>query len=405
MSEIQLLKNFRDEVPMRQPPPGAERALMAAILDDGITSAPAGRMATGGLVRPGRLAVAGGLGLALAASLLLVQVVSSGGISPAPSASAADLARHAAAAVSHERTYPLGQWFYEQQHFRGPAGWCLPRHLAGSEILPISVSSGPYPAPSSSGPYPAPSSSGPYPAPSSSGPYPAPSGSASHRSPTALRAVSLRPYVSRSKQSKSCASGTPSSGTITYWSRDDPVLRSYVDEVWLGGGQQGAMRYAWAGRPITRADLSRLPIRPSALISYLSGLSPTAYILSLVTGPHSGSTIGLNTFPRDDPGKRAFAAIGQILGTYYVKPARLAEFYRALGMLPGVTVNTHAIDIIGRHGVAFTMSLPEGIRLQIVLNSRSYRFMGYSVEYLSEPVAWGNAVIKLVPVAAPGNRP
>ena len=42
---------------------------------------------------------------------------------------------------------------------------------------------------------------------------------------------------------------------------------------------------------------------------------------------------------------------------------------------------------------------------QIVPDSHDYRFMGYSVDDGSEPVSWGNAVLKLVPVVAPGNRP
>jgi hypothetical protein len=148
-----------------------------------------------------------------------------------------------------------------------------------------------------------------------------------------------------------------------------------------------------------------MPTSPRALISYLSGLPPTAYILSLLTGPHSGSAVGLSMLLSNDPGKRAFAAIGQILDTYFVKPARLAEFYRALGDLPGVSVNPDAVDIAGRHGVAFTMALRGGIRLQIVLNSHDYRFMGYSINGISEPVAWGNATLRTVPVASPGSRP
>lgn len=416
MTESQLLAMFRDEVPLRQPSARAERALMAAILDDGPTLAPASRVARGRLVRPSRLAMVGGLALALAGGLLVAQVISSGGIAPVPSAAAASLARRAAAAVSHERSYPLRQWFFVQQHFSGPYGSCVGRYLSMSQIMPIAVSSsrpypvpsssGPYPAPSSSGPYPAPSSSsGSYPAPSSSGPYPAPSSSDSYPAASSSGAYPAPSGSGSQTQSKSCARNTSGSGTITFWSRNDPALGPYVDVVWLLSGRQRLTRYDWAGRPVTRDDLSRLPTRPRALIRYLSGLSSSAYILPLVTGPHSGSVIGLNALLRDDASKRAFAAIGQILDTHFVKPALLAELYRALGDLPGVTVNSHAIDIAGRHGVAFTMSLLGGVRLQIVLDSHDYRFMGYSVEDRSGPVTWGTAVLKLVPVVAPGNRP
>ena len=420
MTEILLLARLRNEVPLRQPSARAERSLMAAISGDSVSLAPTSRAAWSGLVRPGRLAprrlapcrlaLAGGLGLALAAGLLLAQVISSGGIAPTPSASAASLARRAAAAVSRERAYPIGQWFFVQQDFRGPVGSCLPGQLSMSQVLPIAVSSlDPYPAPSSSGPYPTPSSSGPHPSASSSSPYPAPSSSGSYPSASSSgpypSASSSGPYASRSEQPQSCASATFSAGTITFWSRNDPALRSFVDDFWLRGRHQRTTRYDWAGRPITHADLSRLPASPRSLIRYLSGLSSSAFILPLVTGPYSGSAIGLNTLLRANPSKRAFAAIGQILDTHFVKPALLAELYRALGDLPGVTVNPRAIDIAGRHGVAFTMPLLGGVRLQIVLDSHDYQFMGYSVEDLSGPAAWGNAVLRLVPVAAPGNRP
>src|SRR5215472_6300316 len=279
MTEIQLLARLRNDVPLRQPSARAERSLMAAISGDSVSLAPTSRAAWSGLVRPGRLAprrlaprrlaLAGGLGLALAAGLLLAQVISSGGIAPTPSASAASLARRAAAAVSRERAYPIGQWFFVQQDFRGPVGSCLPGQLSMSQVLPIAVSSlDPYPAPSSSGPYPTPSSSGPYPSASSSGPYPS--------------ASSSDPNVSRSEQPKSCASATFSAGTITFWSRNDPALRSFVDDFWLRGRHQRTTRYDWAGRPITHADLSRLPASPRSLIRYLSGLSSSAFILPLV---------------------------------------------------------------------------------------------------------------------------
>jgi hypothetical protein len=85
----------------------------------------------------------------------------------------------------------------------------------------------------------------------------------------------------------------------------------------------------------------------------------------------------------------------------------VAELYRALGDLPGVTVDTNATDIARRHGVAFTMPLPANERLQIVLNPQNYRFMGYSQVTLSggKEVAYGNAMLRQVPVPALGARP
>ena len=165
------------------------------------------------------------------------------------------------------------------------------------------------------------------------------------------------------------------------------------------------MKYGLVGAAITTADLGHLPTTPSALVRYLAHLGQGAYFLPLISGPKSDMTTDLNPIGADTSSQRAFAAIAQLLDLYFLTPARVAELYRALGDIPGVTIDTHATDIAGRHGVAFVMSLPADTRLAIVLNPRTYRFMGYSVGDLSGRASSGDAVLRQVPVAAPGVRP
>ncbi len=39
--------------------------------------------------------------------------------------------------------------------------------------------------------------------------------------------------------------------------------------------------------------------------------------------------------------------------TYLMPPSLTAELYRALGNIPGVTVNQHAVNVAGRAGIGF----------------------------------------------------
>jgi hypothetical protein len=116
MTEMQLLTRFRAEVPLREPSSRAEHLLLTEcqLAQPAPVAAPR-RKPAGGMgtrARVHRLAIAGGLGVVLGAGLLAGQALPAG---DAPAvASAADLARHAAAAAAARPAYRAGQWFYEQ---------------------------------------------------------------------------------------------------------------------------------------------------------------------------------------------------------------------------------------------------------------------------------------------------
>ena len=92
---------------------------------------------------------------------------------------------------------------------------------------------------------------------------------------------------------------------------------------WAVGGQSGKI-------PVSYAGLSSLPRDPAALDRYLRRLSV----------PH----------PRGwgSPAAREFTIIEMMLASYVMPPRLTAELYRALGQIPGVRVDDHAVDVAGR---------------------------------------------------------
>src|SRR5262249_1000848 len=104
--------------------------------------------------------------------------------------------------------------------------------------------------------------------------------------------------------------------------------------------------------PGSCADLGPLPAGPGALVRYLGRLHLPGW------GP---------------PPARAFEIIRELLTTYVMPPALTAELYRALGDIPGVAVDHHAVDVAGRHGVGFYVRLPRppgGGADEILINPR-----------------------------------
>ena len=159
-----------------------------------------------------------------------------------------------------------------------------------------------------------------------------------------------------------------------------PVKKVHGEWALLGFGQL----------PVSYAHLGSLPHQPKALDRYLASL------LSSAVGPASD---------------REFLAIQTMLTAYAMPPALTAEFYRALGDIPGIRVDTHAVDVAGRHGVAFMPGKPValGATPEIIVNPRTYRLM--AVEALvprSASVAAGaegTAILQEALVSGPGVMP
>lgn len=143
--------------------------------------------------------------------------------------------------------------------------------------------------------------------------------------------------------------------------------------------------------PISYADLGSLPANPLALNRYLSRLDLPGW------GPAP---------------VREFEIIKDLLTTYVMPPALTAELYQALGDIPGVTVDQHAVDVAGRHGIGFRVALPRsagGGFDEIIINPGSYLLMGQQL-MANGPgghakVLSGTAILQKALVSGPGIKP
>ena len=157
-----------------------------------------------------------------------------------------------------------------------------------------------------------------------------------------------------------------------------------------GGIEIGALN---GTMPVPYAGLSSLPRDPVALDRYLAGLPLRGW------GPAP---------------VRAFRVIEDMLITYVMPPALTAELYRALGNIPGVTVDRHATDIAGRDGIGFKIAIPadEGGGFdELILNPETFALMGQQLTLgpaagpKAGQVVGGVAIVKNALVSGPGILP
>jgi hypothetical protein len=152
------------------------------------------------------------------------------------------------------------------------------------------------------------------------------------------------------------------------------------------GGEYGKM-------PVSYAGLSSLPRDPVALDRYLAGLPLYGW------GPAP---------------VRVFEVIKDLLITYVMPPALTAELYRALGNIPGVTVDRNAVDIARRHGIGFRIAIPSeqgGGFDELILDPKTFALMGQQLTLGPAAgakvgqIVGGVAILKSALVSAPGVMP
>jgi hypothetical protein len=145
--------------------------------------------------------------------------------------------------------------------------------------------------------------------------------------------------------------------------------------------------------PVTYARLSSLPRDPDALGRYLAGLP--------LSGPGFAPV-------------REFEVIKDLLITYVMPPALTAELYQALGNIPGVTIDRHATDLAGRHGIGFKIALPAGQGAgfdELILDPRTFTLMGQQATLgpaagaKAGQIVSGVAILKSALVSGPGRMP
>jgi hypothetical protein len=137
--------------------------------------------------------------------------------------------------------------------------------------------------------------------------------------------------------------------------------------------------------PVSYAGLRSLPGNPLALDRYFASL-------------HLGV--------QQPAANREFRIIEDLLISYVMPPALTAELYRALGDVPGVTVNDHAVDAAGRTGLGLQISVPTtngppAYQVdELVINPSTYELMGWQ-DFLRGQLLWGTAVVKSALVSGP----
>jgi hypothetical protein len=145
--------------------------------------------------------------------------------------------------------------------------------------------------------------------------------------------------------------------------------------------------------PVPYAGLSSLPRDPVALDRYLAALPLPGW------GPVP---------------VREFEILKELLTTYVMPPALTAELYQALGNIPGVTVDRHATDIAGRHGIGFRIALPtsQGAGFdELILDPATFAVMGQQLTLgqaagvKAGQIMLGTAVLKTALVSGPGKLP
>jgi hypothetical protein len=168
------------------------------------------------------------------------------------------------------------------------------------------------------------------------------------------------------------------------------IGQPHVEPVKAGGVAIGSL----SGKmPVPYADLGSLPRDPAALVRYFAGLLT----------------------PGDGPAPvRSFRVIEDLLITYVMPPGLTAELYRALGNIPGVTIDRHATDIAGRHGIGFKIALPAGQGAgfdELILNPETFALMGqqatvgHAAGAKAGQIVGGVAILKSALVSGPGRMP
>jgi hypothetical protein len=137
--------------------------------------------------------------------------------------------------------------------------------------------------------------------------------------------------------------------------------------------------------PVSYSHLGSLPRDPRALDRHLA---------RLMSGGGSAAS-------------REFTSIAMLLTSYVMPPRLTAELYRALGDIPGVTIDDHAVDVAGRPGVGFISPVLPGVgHVEIILSPRTYRLMGDDVVLgPRHQLLQGTAILRQALVSGPGVRP
>jgi hypothetical protein len=141
---------------------------------------------------------------------------------------------------------------------------------------------------------------------------------------------------------------------------------------------------------------------------YQGGVHDPTYrfLQSLPTDPHALlDLIGREMQGQLPRPEEAFTTIGDLLGAAIAPPRVTAALYRAAALIPGVSVAGHAVDAIGRPGVAVAFTF-HGIRTQWIFSRQSLQYLGSRETNVTDGSAFGaSAVLQRAFVNRPGQVP
>jgi hypothetical protein len=379
MNDLELLARFTDVVPHGPVPAKAERLLHAAIDAEAGRAQPRSgpgraararhRLGYRPVPRPaGRLVMAAGLSLAVAAGAVAAVALSAGEdhrpgaghpTAHAPAQrplTATELAYRAAAAAQHRAAMSTRQWLFTTETIVGIGG-------PGQRSIAFWRSAG-----------------------------------AAYQRTTCYRYKHVVWYP------------TTPQHPIRY-----PCMQPVINLAQLSHGHLLRWQYsilsAWQLlRPFRSGLPTSLPADPHALLAYLGthtrAFGDVMFQPVAPSGPSPAFPVKLTT------PEAQFESIAWMLNTYVMSPRLTAELYQAVSDIPGVRIDQAARDVAGRPGVAFTISRgpshrfapTAGAQLAIILDPHSYAFDGVTWLIPHSPVS-GVAITRQVAVSGPGVLP
>jgi hypothetical protein len=133
-------------------------------------------------------------------------------------------------------------------------------------------------------------------------------------------------------------------------------------------------------------DPARLPTHPAALLAALNRAAARGH---WDTG--SLNLAGEMLFTPDGPRSAIVFGLIERLLQVPIRPALRAALFEVTGRLPGITLERHATDLIGRPGVGIALSFPipiikgrpNRVGLEFVVDAKTYQFLG---------VAWTDGI-------------
>ncbi|WP_431899427.1 CU044_5270 family protein [Nonomuraea sp. bgisy101] len=160
--------------------------------------------------------------------------------------------------------------------------------------------------------------------------------------------------------------------TVEGWDSLDGRQTAYIDETGKIAIEQIVQDFEDVVEDVPRvsgADLAQEPVTPEGVLAKV-----TEIVEKAPASPFGG-----------DASKQqlVFQAILNLMSQEPLTPEARAALFRALPMIEGVTLKQDAVDAAGRAGVAFAFA-GETERLEIILSSEDFRFLGTYSETLTE---------------------